>query len=98
MENRHVIGEQLLPSHGMDGHTVHSYQMAPEPKRLPMGVYDLHSYSLKSEVLNDGADKHAHDNCHLKDGQLFCNHSANRHARINNRANELAIPVINLDD
>jgi len=74
--------------------------MASEPKRLPMGVYDLHSYNLKSEkmLLNDGADKHAHDSCHLKDGQMLLNQSANRQARIHNRANERTIPVINLED
>jgi hypothetical protein len=97
MESHTVIGEQLLLSDGMDGHLVHSYQMASEPKRLPMGVYDFHSYNLKSEkmLLNDGADKHAHDSCHLKDGQMLVNQSANR---IHNRANERTIPVINLED
>ncbi|XP_066350245.1 uncharacterized protein [Miscanthus floridulus] len=100
MENHTVIGEQLLLGDGMDGHPVRKYQMASEPKRLPMGVYDLHSYNLKSEkmLLNDGADKHAHDSCHLKDGQMLLNQSANRQARIHNRANERTIPVINLED
>lgn len=100
MENHPVIGEQLLLSDGMDGHPVHNYQMVSEPKRLPMGVYDLYSYNLKSEkmLLNDRADKHAHDNCQLKDGQMLLKQSANRQARINSRANERTIPVINLED
>lgn len=94
-ENDCVIGEQLLLSDGMDGHLVRDYQMASEPK---MGVYDLHSYNLESEkmLLDDGAEKHAHDNCHLHDGQVLFNQSANLQAH--NRANERTIPVINLED
>ncbi|KAJ1273591.1 hypothetical protein BS78_06G293700 [Paspalum vaginatum] len=92
-----VIGEQLMLSPDVDGYPVSNHEVESVPKSLLMGVYDSRSYNLKSEqaLLNDGADKHAPDSCHLKDGQMLFDQSADGNADM---TNEGTIPMINVED
>ncbi|PVH36069.1 hypothetical protein PAHAL_7G348600 [Panicum hallii] len=100
MENYPVSGEQLLLSHGADGHHVNNHQMESKVMLLPTVVRDLHGYDLNSEqmLLHDGVEKHALDSCHLMDGQMLFDQSADGQARVHNMGNGQTIPVINLED
>ncbi|WVZ87788.1 hypothetical protein U9M48_034371 [Paspalum notatum var. saurae] len=97
MQIHPVSGEQLILSHDVDGYPVSNHEVESVPKSLLMGVYDLRSFNLKSEqtLLNDGADKHAPDSCHLKDRQVLFDQSADGNADM---TNERTIPMINVED
>ncbi|CAL5024562.1 unnamed protein product [Urochloa decumbens] len=99
MANHHVSGEQVLLSHGADGHHV-NHQIESKVVLLPTGVHDLHGYDLNSEqmLLHDGVEKHTLDSCHLTDGQMLFDRSAEGQAGVGNMGNGRTIPVINLEE
>ncbi|CAM0146523.1 unnamed protein product [Urochloa decumbens] len=100
MENHLVSGEQVLLSYGVDGHHVNNHQTESKVMLLPTGVHDLHGYDLNSEqmLLHDGVEKHALDSCHLTDGQMLFDRSAEGQAGVGNMGNGRTIPVISLEE
>ncbi|CAN6250778.1 unnamed protein product [Urochloa humidicola] len=100
MENHLLSGEQVLLCHGADRHHVNNHQIESKDMLLPTGVHDLHGYDLNTDqmLLHDGVDKHALDSCHLTDGKMLFDRSAEGHAVVGNMGNGRTIPVINLEE
>ncbi|CAN6236754.1 unnamed protein product [Urochloa humidicola] len=101
MENHLVSGgDQVLRRHCADGHHVNNHQIESKFMLLPTGVRELHGYDLNSEqmLLHDGVEKHALDSCHLTDGQMLFDRSADGQAGVRSMGNGRTIPVINLEE